>query len=71
MHMSTQPMNSEGDREPAPRGPGENQGFLAGLGGIIETMSSPALFMLVGAGAFLALLPAWLNYDFISRDGAC
>ena len=68
--MSTQPMNSEGDREPAPRGPGENQGFLAGLGGIIETMSSPALFMLVGAGAFLALLPAWLNYDIISRDGA-
>ncbi|MBN2298548.1 MAG: hypothetical protein JXM72_08135 [Deltaproteobacteria bacterium] len=26
--------------------------------------------ILVGAGAFLALLPAWMNYDIISRDGA-
>ncbi len=68
--MSTQPMNREGDREPASHGPGERQGFLVGLEGVIQTMSSPALLMLVGASAFLALLPAWLNYDIISRDGA-
>lgn len=69
-HVPAQPMNREDDRKPAPRGPGENQGFLAGLEGAIQTMSSPALLMLVGTGAFLALLPAWLNYDIISRDGA-
>jgi len=26
--------------------------------------------LMVGIGAFLALLPAWMNYDIISRDGA-
>lgn len=69
-HVPAQPMNREDDRKPASRGPGENQGFLAGIEEAIQGISSSALLMLAGTGAFLALLPAWLNYDIISRDGA-
>jgi len=69
-HASVQPMNREDDQKPAPRGPGENRGFLAGIEEAIQGISSSALLMLAGTGAFLALLPAWLNYDIISRDGA-
>ncbi len=36
----------------------------------IETMPQGVLAALAAAVAFLALLPAWLNYDIIARDGA-
>ena len=36
----------------------------------IENISTGKLLFLVGACAVLALLPAWVNYDIISRDGA-
>lgn len=36
----------------------------------MENIPSGKLMLIVGTGAFLALLPAWINYDIISRDGA-
>ncbi len=43
---------------------------MSSLNEKIESVPEAILFLLLGVVAFLALLPAWLNYDIVSRDGA-
>ncbi len=43
---------------------------LQGLQDKIETVPRLTLLSAVALTAFLALLPSWINYDVISRDGA-
>lgn len=44
--------------------------FVFGIEKSIDSWPSYRIAWMVLAVAFLALLPAWLNYDIISRDGA-
>lgn len=44
--------------------------YINGISQMLDRLSSLSLLAGVCLGAMLALVPAWLNYDIIARDGA-